>query len=86
MSLILELLDKKKHDTKHFDCGEDEMNIFFKQFAFKNQKLELSKSWVLTNDEKKEDSQAEKLKVMGYFTFTAQTISPALIKIFKVKD
>lgn len=77
MSLILELLDKKKHDIKNFDCNNDEMTVFLKQFALKNQKLGLSKSWVLIGEDKKE---TEKSKVMGYFTLSIQTINPTLIK------
>ena len=70
MKLGFELLDRKKHSLKNFDCGKAVMNAYLKQFAFKNQKLKISKTWVVLDEE--EEKLNLKSNVVAYFTLTAQ--------------
>ena len=78
MNLLIELLDKSKHDIKNFDCSQKEMNAFLKQFAVKNQNLKISKSWAVFAEQNLTDKK--KAEIIGYFTLTAQTIEPELLE------
>lgn len=79
MNLVFELLDKNKHKNllKNFDCGQKSMNEFLRQFAYKNQNLGLSKSWIVL-----EESQ----NLVGYFTLAFHSIEPKLIKDEKLPN
>lgn len=77
MNLIFEVLDKKKHNFKNFDCGKEVMNSFLKRFALKNQKLNISKTWVVFDADAK--IAENKSEVIAYFTFASQSIAPQLI-------
>lgn len=63
MKLIFEILDKQKHNVKDFDCGQGVMNAFLKRFALKNQKLYLSKTWVVFDESKLDETN--KADVVG---------------------
>lgn len=76
MNLALQILDKNQHNIQSFDCGKKEMNSFLQKFALKNQKLGLSKSWVLVD----KDLTAHQQSIIGYFTLAIQTIEPQLIE------
>ena len=63
-------LDKSKHSVKDFDCGKKDMNQFLSRFAIKHAKLGLSRTMVLTLDEKKID----KAQVIAYYTIAASNV------------
>lgn len=71
MALSIELLDKSQHNSRTFDCGKDGMNVFIRQFAVKNQKLGISRTWVFA------DSGSLKKEIAAYFTLAMQTVEPS---------
>lgn len=77
MALIFELLDKKRHRIRQFDCGKPIMNAYIRQYADKNSKLGISRTWVAVDGTIEE--AADKLDVLGYFTLSALSITPSLL-------
>ena len=75
MKLIVEILDKSRHNFKSFDCGQKSMNDFLKQFALKNLKLNISRTWIVFDEH---NNQGEKHNVIGYFTLSMQSVEPSL--------
>ncbi|CRZ20307.1 GNAT family N-acetyltransferase [Kingella kingae] len=71
MALSIELLDKSQHNSRAFDCSKDNMNVFIRQFAVKNQKLGISRTWVFA------DSGSSKKEIAAYFTLAMQTVEPS---------
>lgn len=67
-----EVLDKTKHQLKPFDCGKVVMNDFLKRYAAKNQKLGLSRTWVLV----KNVTDGQKAEVAAYYTLASQSVEP----------
>jgi len=62
--LRIEPIDKK-HDVKHFDCGKNVLNTYLSRFAFKNDQNNISKTFVLVDND---DS------VHGYYSICAASI------------
>lgn len=54
----------KHHDRASFDCGDDALNVYLRQYANQHSKKGLSKTYILTNTQNPN-------KVLGYFTLTA---------------
>lgn len=52
MALIVSPLDKAVHDRAAFDCGEPALNDFLKTKAAKHQVQRVSRSFVLTDEQK----------------------------------
>lgn len=66
MSLRVQLLDSS-HDRSTFDCGESDLNEFLKRYARQNDKRNISRTYVLT-----EDNQPE---IIGYYTICTGSVS-----------
>lgn len=77
MALIFELLDKKRHRIRQFDCGKPIMNAYIRQYAGKNSELGISRTWVAVDGMSGE--AAGKSDVLGYFTLSAVSIAPSLL-------
>lgn len=56
-------LDKNFHDRKNFDCGEPSLNKYLQTIARQHDKLDLSRTFVMTTD--KNDPN-----IIGYYTLT----------------
>lgn len=56
-------LDTSVHDRKGFDCGQSELNVFFKQFAQRHRDAGISKTMVL------QDSK-DPAKICAYYTLS----------------
>jgi GNAT superfamily N-acetyltransferase len=70
----IELLDKLRHDIKHFKCGKIVMNDFLSRYADKNSKLGLSRTWVLARD-----VGEEKKSIISYFTLSVMSIESQVL-------
>ena len=77
MALTFELLDKNRHRIRQFDCGKPTMNAYIRQYADKNSKLGISRTWVAVDGMSGE--AAGKSDVLGYFTLSALSITPSLL-------
>jgi len=51
------------HDVDRFNCGKDQLDIFLKRYALKNQKLDSSKTYVTC-------PESEANRVVGYYSLT----------------
>jgi len=67
-------LDKSQHSVKQFECGKKDMNQFLSRFAHKHAKLGLSRTMVLTLDEKTQKQTVEKKQVIAYYTIAASNV------------
>jgi ribosomal protein S18 acetylase RimI-like enzyme len=54
----------KAHDRSGFLCSDEEVDLFLKHKALQDQKLDLSRTYVLT------DNVADRCRIIGYFTVT----------------
>lgn len=61
-------LDTKKHNRNTFDCGEEELNRFIRQYAARHRKAGVSKTMVLPD---KENSA----KICSFYTLSHTEIS-----------
>ena len=70
------LLDKS-HDKSDFDCGQNELNIFLKEYAMLNSKNNSSRTYV--------SICKDTGKIAGYYTLTFGSISheEAILKVKK---
>ena len=59
------LLQPKYHDRKSFDCGVPELNTYLQKVANQNQKRDLSRTYVLADNE----------LIIGYYTLSAHSVS-----------
>ncbi len=66
MSWRIELLTRS-HERDNFDCGEESLNDFLRQYARQNDKKDISRTYVLCN----EDS----LEIIGYYTICSGCVS-----------
>ena len=66
LEFVIELLDKK-HIRDNFDCGEESLNIFLKQFARQNSERGFGRTFVavLPNE----------TDVLGYYTISAGSVA-----------
>ena len=55
---------KNKLAIKSFDCGNIELNVFFRDYALNNDRNNIGKTFVLTNDD----------EIIGYFTLSSAQI------------
>ena len=55
----------KSHDSKSFDCGEEELDKYLKRFALNNQKKDIARTYVTVKDD----------RVVGYYTLTYGSVS-----------
>ncbi len=55
----------KKHQIKSFDCGNQKLNDYLKQYAFQNQKKNISNTFVARKNE----------KVVAYYTLTFGSVA-----------
>lgn len=68
-----DVADSLTHDFKSFDCDNKSLNEFIKRYAEKNNKLGISKTWVLPV-EPEEPNKGQKLEIASYFTLTHHTV------------
>lgn len=61
-------IDEEKHDVSCFDCGDDVLNTYIKQYSIKNEGA-ISRTYVAID----EDS-ANKEKVIGFYTLCTCSI------------
>lgn len=61
-------LDKKQHNRKNFDCGTPALNEYLRQTARQHDELDLSRSYVLTEEEFPSD-------ILGYYTLSVCNIN-----------
>jgi predicted GNAT family N-acyltransferase len=65
------------HNTKQFDCGEAELNSFLRQFALKNDKNDIGRTYVVV--------RPGETDVLGYYTISSGTVKfsqlPAELKL-----
>lgn len=55
----------KSHNTKQFDCGNEQLNEYLKKYALQNQKKNISNTFIaLKND-----------KIVGYYTLTFGSVA-----------
>ena len=51
MTLIIEPLDKRLHDRNTFNCGIEALNVFLQAHANQNQRDNLSKVFIATDEQ-----------------------------------
>jgi len=56
----------RSHKVTDFNCGEPELDLYLKRFAFNNQRKEISRTYVTVRDE----------NVVGYYTIAFGSVSP----------
>ncbi len=61
--LTCELLSKK-HNRKAFDCGQDDLNVFLKQYANQQGKRNLSRTYVLIDTDNPSD-------ILGFYSLSS---------------
>lgn len=64
MSMKIELLNTEKHNRKQFDCGVNVLNIYLQQLANQDQKRNLTRVYVLT----------EETRIIGYYSISAHSV------------
>jgi hypothetical protein len=64
----------KKHDRKAFDCGQEDLNRFLRQFARQAHEHGASKTYVAVDD-------ADGKIILGYYT-----PSPAQVDFYRVPE
>lgn len=67
MDTIFEPLDNS-HNRNDFDCGVDELNQFFKKYAFQNQKKNINKTFVAVHKTIKNQTKKD---ILGFYTLTS---------------
>lgn len=70
MDLIIERLDKSRHNRDAFSCGKEDLDVFIKQHANQNQKLGISNVYVAVLP----DDNAPKKIIYGYYTLSSGQI------------
>jgi ribosomal protein S18 acetylase RimI-like enzyme len=68
----IELLDKKKHNRKDFDCGDISINDYLKKFANQDMENGTSRTYILCHTE-------DKSHIIGYFTTAVGQIKISLL-------
>ncbi len=67
----------KHHNTKRFDCGEEELNSFLRQYALKNDVNDIGRTYVAVRPDETE--------ILGYYTISSGTVRftqlPAHLKL-----
>lgn len=58
----------KNHDRTNFDCGNDELNQYLKQYANQHNKKGISKTYILINDELPD-------VILGFYCLSAYAIN-----------
>lgn len=57
------------HDVKHFDCGNNELNMFLQTTAAQHQRKSISKTYVLIDDD-------APTRVIGFYTLALRKMVP----------
>lgn len=70
---IVRPLDKS-HQRQDFDCGNEELNLFLRQFANQQGKRGLSKTYILLENE-------ESSQILGFYTMSLLSIKPSEFEI-----
>ena len=65
-------LNKSTHDRESFDCGENELNIFIRQFAAKHMQAGISRTMVLPATMLLPNN---KLPICSFYTVAPSSIS-----------
>lgn len=60
----IELLNTEKHNRKPFDCGVNVLNTYLQQLANQDQKRNLTRIYVLT----------EETRIIGYYSISAHSV------------
>ena len=71
LSKEITLFDKKQHDRKGFDCGNDKLNNYLKKYLAQNVKKNLVKAYVATEEETG--------RILGYYTLSSASVSHSSI-------
>ena len=71
MDLIIERLDKSKHNRNEFDCGKEELHTFIKLHANNNQKLNISVTHVAIS----QDDSNQNKSIYAYYTLSSGHIT-----------
>ena len=66
LEFVIELLDKN-HKRDNFDCGEESLNIFLKQFARQNSEKGFGRTFVAV--------LPDESKVLGYYTISSGSVA-----------
>jgi GNAT superfamily N-acetyltransferase len=61
-------LDKNLHDRKSFDCGDNDLNIFFAQQASSSDQRSLTKTYVVVDAE-------NPARIYGFYTLAFSSVS-----------
>jgi len=72
VALIVETLDKLKHNRNAFDCGKPELDEFLKTKAAKHQTQRVSRTFVLADD-------ATPSNIIGYYSLSNCQVARAII-------
>lgn len=64
----------KIHDRQAFNCGNDDLNLFLRQYANQQGKKRLSKTHVLIDTDNPN-------QILGFFTLTVGSIDPSKITL-----
>jgi GNAT superfamily N-acetyltransferase len=67
VALVIESLDKKKHDRKRFSCGVEVLDKFLREQAAKHQSANVSKTFVLIDDSAPD-------RIIGFYTLAAGSV------------
>ena len=66
LEFLIELLDKN-HKREDFDCGEESLNVFLKQFARQNSAKGFGRTFVAV--------LPDETKVLGYYTISSRSVA-----------
>lgn len=64
--IIIPIQEASKSFLKHFDCGEDLLNTYLKQYALKNDVNGIAKTFLCVND--------DKTSLIGFFSLSSANI------------
>jgi GNAT superfamily N-acetyltransferase len=70
MSVIIESLNKR-HERDNFDCGEESLNIFLRQYARQNNERGFGRTFVAV--------ESGRTEVLGYYTLSSGSVSFSVI-------
>lgn len=77
MALIIEPLDRRRHDRAAFNCGEDSLNRYLRQQASQDLKRQVATVFVLVD--------RSNSRVLAYYTLSAFTIDITMLETKQAK-
>jgi len=64
-NIEIAIFDKTQHKTKNFNCGNEALNLFLQQFAAKQQKKWVGRTFVAINNDH---------HILGFYTLSAGSV------------